>query len=579
MRADRMPILRLVAISCSTALACVVARPVTAAETPRPVILSVVATTDVHGHAESLPWLGGYLANLRARRAADGGGVVLVDAGDMFQGTLESNLGEGAIMVRGYGALGYAAAAIGNHEFDFGPAGPAHIPSGPNDDPRGALKTRAAEAHFPFLAANLLEKGAPLAWPNVRPFTVVTVAGVRVGIVGVTTIGTPISTHPRNFAGLTVRPLVQSIAEGALAARSAGAEVVILAAHAGGECSHADKPDDLSSCKADEEIFAVARGLPVGLVDMIAAGHTHQMVAHTVAGIPIVQAMSEGRAFGRVDLLVDPVRGRVLSAHVHPPRSLCGGGRVPSFAPTACAPQEYEGRPVAFDTKVAAVLAPDVARAEKQRQALVGVTLSGRLRREVREESPLGNFAADLMRAISPGADVAFINGGSLRSDLPAGPLLYGRLHEAFPFDDGLATVQLTVRQLEALVARNLERQAGILSLSGVRARATCVDGHIDVALLGPEGARWPSRRALVAVTNGYLASGGDGLLTGIATGGAPEATPMRDRFASWLGDKHPGPGLRNGVLRVDDPVIFNPRAPRLVYPGRRPVHCPPTGR
>jgi 5'-nucleotidase len=548
------------------------------------ITVSVVATTDVHGHAESLPWLGGHLANLRARRAADHGGVVLVDAGDMFQGTLESNLGEGAIMVKGYGALGYAAVAVGNHEFDFGPAGPAHIPAGPSDDPRGALKARVAEAPFPFLAANLEEKGVPPSWPNLHRFHVVDVAGVRVGIVGVTTIGTAFSTHPRNFAGITVRPLVDSITRAAADARRAGAQIVIVAAHAGGDCSRGESPTDLSSCKPNEEIFAVARALPAGTVDMIAAGHTHQMVAHTVAGIPIVQALSEGRAFGRVDLVIDRKSGKVVQARVLPVRPLCGGGRVPSFARNACRSSDYEGRPVIFDAKVAAALAPDVASAQQRRSARVGVTLAGPLRREVREESALGNFAADVMRAVATGpesAEVAFINGGSLRSDLPPGPLVYGRLHEAFPFDDGLATVHLTVRQMEQIVARNLERSAGILSVSGVTVRATCAGGQLDVALIGPEGTRWPARRKLVAITNGYLASGGDGLLTGIVQGDPPEATPMREKFAAWLANPGALPWIKAGVIRSSDRTLFDPRAPRVVYPGRRPVQCaeaPPAG-
>ena len=66
----------------------------------------------------------------------------------MWQGTLESNLGEGAAVVDAYNAMGYTAAAVGNHEFDFGPAGPAAIPEQPGDDPRGALKLRIAEAQF-----------------------------------------------------------------------------------------------------------------------------------------------------------------------------------------------------------------------------------------------------------------------------------------------------------------------------------------------------------------------------------------------------------------------------------------------
>src|SRR5690606_24806365 len=62
-------------------------------------LLTVVGTSDIHGHVETLPRLGAAVARLRALRAADGGGVVLLDAGDMFQGTLESNLGEGDVIV------------------------------------------------------------------------------------------------------------------------------------------------------------------------------------------------------------------------------------------------------------------------------------------------------------------------------------------------------------------------------------------------------------------------------------------------------------------------------------------------
>ena len=134
------------------------------------VTISIVGTNDLHGHIEALPRLGGYIANLRRARARDGGGVVLLDAGDMFQGTLESNMNEGAAVVRAYNALKYDAAAIGNHEFDFGPVGPATAPRAPGDDPRGALKARAAEAQFPFLAANLVDAatGALPAWPQRR---------------------------------------------------------------------------------------------------------------------------------------------------------------------------------------------------------------------------------------------------------------------------------------------------------------------------------------------------------------------------------------------------------------------------
>ena len=94
---------------------------------PHLVTLSIVGTTDLHGFVfprngrGGLAVLAGFLNNLRAARKADGGAVLLLDAGDTFQGGIESNLSEGALVVDAFNAMGYAAAAIGNHEFDFGP--------------------------------------------------------------------------------------------------------------------------------------------------------------------------------------------------------------------------------------------------------------------------------------------------------------------------------------------------------------------------------------------------------------------------------------------------------------------------
>ena len=157
-------------------------------------IITVVGTNDVHGeltpHEDrgGLVTLSGYVSALRAAREDDGA-VLLVDAGDMWQGTLASNLSEGKPVVEAYNALGYAAAAVGNNEFDFGPLGPKPIPESDSDDPQGALRQRASEANFPLLAANLIDEttGKTVAWDNVRPSTMVTVGGVDIGIIGVVT--------------------------------------------------------------------------------------------------------------------------------------------------------------------------------------------------------------------------------------------------------------------------------------------------------------------------------------------------------------------------------------------------------
>ena len=534
--------------------------PAVAAE-PARVTISLVGTNDLHGHIDTLPGLGGYLANLRRARGHDGGAVVLVDAGDMFQGTLASNLGEGAAVVRAYNALGYDAVAIGNHEFDFGPAGPAPAPRVVADDPRGALKARAAEAQFPFLAANVVEKatGAAPGWSNVRPTAMIDAAGVKVGIVGVTTIATPRATLAANFVGLAIRPLAPAIAAAARRLRREGARLVIVSAHAGGKCKAFDVPDDVGSCVAGAEIFAVARALPPGLVDAIVAGHTHEGIAHRVAGIPIIEAFAEGRAFGRVDFTLDRRSGRLLGTRIFAPQAICKRDR--------CAAESYEGAPVTPDAAADAAIAPALAAARDKHQELVGVIVEARIPRAYGTESALGNLFADLMRAATPGADVALTNGGGLRADLPAGPLRYGDLYEAMPFDNTLATVPITGAELAALVARNLRGAGGILSLSGVRVTAHCAGGSLHVTLSREDGRPVSPTDRLTLVTSDFLATGGDTLGPEVSRRARIGDRLIRDAMADVL-------RTRRAPLRPDE--LHDPARSRvrLTYPTPRPVRC-----
>ncbi|HEY1098795.1 MAG TPA: metallophosphatase, partial [Myxococcota bacterium] len=273
--------------------------------------VTIVGTNDLHGRVERVAALSGHLDIVRAQAAKAGGGIVLVDGGDMFQGTLESNLQEGAAVVAAYNHVGYDAVCIGNHEFDFGPVGPLVIAKTAKDDPVGALKARAKQARFPFLAGNIVDDttGKPVAWPNVKPSTIVTVGkgktAVKVGVIGLSTVDTPKTTIASNVKGLRFSPLTQSVVEQAEALRKQGARVVVVTAHAGGKCPDLHDANDLSSCEADAEIMKLARELPKGLVHAIVGGHTHQTMAHVVNGVPIIESWANGRGFGRIDLDVD----------------------------------------------------------------------------------------------------------------------------------------------------------------------------------------------------------------------------------------------------------------------------------
>jgi 5'-nucleotidase len=532
--------------------ACIVAATVlgAAASSERATItLSVVGTTDLHGYVfprngnGGLALLGGYLRNLRAARAEDGGGVVLLDSGDTYQGGMESNLSEGAIVVDAYNELGYTAGAIGNHDFDFGAV---DTPRGrqTHGDPRGALKALALRARYPMLTANLVDEatGQRVDWPHVPPSALAEVAGINVGIVGVMTTAAMRATLPSNVRGLRVAPLAPAIIEEATRLRSAGAQVVVVAAHAGGSCSQFENPSDLSSCDESTEIFSVAREIPPGLVNVIAAGHTHEGVGHIVNGIAIVQSYFQGRAFGRADLVIDRESGRVADVHVYAPREVCARQAADSRGcdPGDSAPiSRYEGRDVMPDAAVERAMAPQLERVRALQAMGLGVDLDTPLPRATAPESALGNLFADALRE-QAGADVAVNNNGAggIRSDLPAGPLTFGKLYEVFPFDNRLARIRMSAEELSRALASALRRprRAGF-GVSGMLVRVRCGDNGLKVDLLNPSGEPLEPNQQLTVVAMDSMVSGSNFGVFAPSTSYAllEDGPTLRETVEDWL--------------------------------------------
>ena len=536
---------------------------------PAPIVISVVGTNDLHGNVESVAVLGGFMRNLRRARETDGG-VFLVDAGDMFQGTIVSNHSEGQVVLRAYNLVGYNGAAIGNHEFDYGPVGPAATPQNPGDNPRGALFALAANARFAFLAANYRDaaSGAPVSWPHVATSVVIDVRGIKVGLIGVSTMETLDTTISTNVDDLRMAPLAGVITQQASELRSGqGAKVVVVIAHAGAKCKSFDDPTDVSSCASDAEVLDVARAIPSGLIDVIVGAHTHGGVAHRVNGIAVVEAYAYGRAFSRVDLTVAPSTGAVLDSHIHPPHDLCRGD---AKSLDTCDPGEYEAAPVVIDTRVIEAIRPDLEEANKKRSEPLGVTLAEPLTRSDSGSAPLSNWVGDLMLQAHPKADVAIINAGGIRADLPAGTLTYGSFYTMFPFDNRFALATVKAGAIRKLLESSL-RKGDAFAISGVRAVATCERGGLRVRLLRngrPVGDEAPLR----LLVSDYLAATSTFADAGMPKSAFtyPDGPGIRDALVALLRD-------RGGIVPAQDLSRFDPKRPRVAVPNGPPVQCAPT--
>lgn len=486
----------------------------------------IIGTTDVHGWFNGhgtyggAPTLAGYVAALRD---ANPGHVLLVDSGDLFQGTMESNMFEGEPVIRSYNALGYTAAAVGNHEFDYGPLGPKAVPRSPEDDPFGALKRNAQLAQFPFLSANMVEKATGKIPSWAKPSILVSVGGVKVGIIGLSTPDTPNVTMAANVATLSfLDPLPVTIRE-AKSLRDRGADAVIVIAHMGGRCKDMHDVHDIASCAEAQEAMEFLKAMPPGTIDAYFAGHTHAQMRQIVNGVPAMQALPFSREFSVLDLYVDPAAHHVLSdktnlrpltmicAQVYAGTEQCDPANAPAGAQLV--PRVYEGKPVTPDTKIAAMIQPYLAQVAAQRNQKIGAHAAAAFTKASSKESPLGDLLADTLR-MATNSDAALVNSGSIRMPLPAGDLIYGDVFEVAPFDNYVAVVRMSGQDL--VDALNIVTSTNrVMQVSGIRYAfdAALPAGHRITSLTLADGTPIDPAKTYSVAMSDFLAVGGEGLM------------------------------------------------------------------
>jgi len=245
----------------------------------------------------------------------------------------------------------------------------------------------------------------------------------------------------------------------------------------------------------------LARALEPGLVDVIIGGHTHRAIAHRVNRIPVIQSRANGEAFGRVDLAVNPVSGKVIVMQIHAPHPIC---KEKDAEAETCTPGDYEGETVRPSEQVRGAAAPDIAAAKAKSLQPLGVSLAAKLTKRGRPSSPLGDQVAAWMLEARPAAQIAYVNAGGLRKELPAGPLTYGDVFEMFPFDNRFASTTVKVATVRSLLAKALISSHGF-SVAGVQVRAKCGPRGVEVELL-LQGRALRDDESVVLLTSDYLA-------------------------------------------------------------------------
>jgi 5'-nucleotidase / UDP-sugar diphosphatase len=269
------------------------------------VCISVLHTTDLHGHIlptadyNGNPDYGGLArcaAQIRRWRRQNPNSI-LIDVGDVYQGTDVSYRNKGELMIDLFNHLKYDAWIAGNHEFDWG------IEAFINALQRSAM---------PVLAANTILDGKPAGassdsqhpFAKIQPLIIKEVAGIKLAIIGVTTPGMPFWLGPEFTRGIEFQNPVEPVRRAIARAKAEGADAIVLSGHMGLKMRTGG--DDFANT-----VMALTSEFPEAAVFI--AGHTHQAIPSRLTnGVLFTQADHFGIHVGRVDLLFDRKSKKLL---------------------------------------------------------------------------------------------------------------------------------------------------------------------------------------------------------------------------------------------------------------------------
>jgi len=356
--------------------------------------ITILYTNDEHGWMEPTSTHGGAAGMVGLWKGKEGysenGPFLILSGGDMWTGPAISTWTKGEAMIAAMNAMGYNAAALGNHEFDNKIEG---------------LKERMDQAEFPFLSANTREKQSGLSPDFALPYVVQTINGIKVGLIGLTTTTTPTSTFPDHVIDYNFIPYDQALQEVIPNVKADSAELMIIVGHI--------------TCNEMRRLAPLAAQLGVSV---IGGGHSHEVVNENVSGVAIIESGCNLQNYAKVEIVFDTDADTIVSL-------------VQSIE------QNTGGTP---DAEVEAI----VTFWQNQVKATLSEVI-GYVNEEIGQRSnAMYNMVTDSWLYVYPSADISTTNTGGIRQSIPAGNITLGTIVGLLPFENNIIELELTGNQV-----------------------------------------------------------------------------------------------------------------------------------
>ena len=385
--------------------------------------VTILYTNDVHTYIDKQSPKLTYaaIADLKQSYQNAGKDVLLVDAGDHVQGTAYGSMDEGASIIKLMNAAGYDVATPGNHEFDYG-----------MDRAKAIMK----EADFPYLSCNWVDLRTTLrVLPSVKVFVR---GGRRIAFVGVTTPETFTKSTPAYFMDKAQRKYIYDIQGGedgkklydavqkAIDKAKLLADVVIGLGHLG--------VDPSSSPWTSEEVIAHTSGF-----DAFIDGHSHTVMENKQvqdASGKAVTLTQTGSYFANVGEMTIAADGTITTKLIPTHEGMDAG---------------IAAMQTSWVNTVDDMLGEKIAVGDSDFYVSDPATGKRRIRSA---ETNLGDFVADGIYAYfneveKLHCDLAIMNGGGIRADVPAGDWTFKTCKQVSPFGNVACLMSVTGKQIQ----------------------------------------------------------------------------------------------------------------------------------
>ena len=422
--------------------------------------IAIVGTNDLHGYIFSqnytnpltgkiytnkgLKQLSGFISILRR---GWGHRFLWVDAGNQFQGGLESKISKGKGMNQFFTFAGLSAATIGNHDFDYG---------------TDFLKEYAENSTFPFVVSNVFDTTteSSLFLANQFKIFVLNAGRVKIGVIGLTDVDTKhlVKGELNQFEFKEYKDIVVKYAS--VLRLKYGVNAVMLLSNPGMKCKvYPDNNEELKMhyksnsnnvCDYEGDLYNLLSSIPEGTVDVVVSGSTTSKNTnhHFFNGIPIISSIQNGKNFNIVYLSFDKntfelypdetsIEGPVpICNKVFANTKQCNELKTVEEAKNAGDLSNFlfHSRPLDLDERIDEIIKPYKERLYRYESEIV-TTIPEEMSIDTEKESFLGNLISDFVLNAS-NANISVINTGAFKATWSPGELSVLEVYEMFPFYD-----------------------------------------------------------------------------------------------------------------------------------------------